>query len=326
MCTAISLISKNRNIFFGRTMDFSFELAPEVFIVPRNYEWFSIDKDNFIRNKYKFIATGQNIGDVVFADGVNEHGLAGAVLYFQGYANYESSDNNKPVSVATIDLVNFILGNCTNVIDVIKMVNNINIISVKDDITNSIAPLHWIFIDSNNNCITVEKTVNGLQIFNNEIGVLANSPNFEWQLTNLRNYINIKPSQDEEAIWGEISLKPFGQGAGNFGLPGDFTSPSRFTRTSFLKNFVPAPNTDEEAINLCFNIVKSVTIPKGVVLTSRNTYDYTQYTVFMNIKTGDYYFNTYSNNQITKVNINEVNSNNIYSLGKLKKKATFNRI
>ncbi|MDD2208766.1 MAG: linear amide C-N hydrolase [Bacilli bacterium] len=43
MCTAMTLQSKNNEVFFGRTMDFSYEISPEVYIVPAGYEWISLN-------------------------------------------------------------------------------------------------------------------------------------------------------------------------------------------------------------------------------------------------------------------------------------------
>ncbi len=326
MCTAMSVTSKSKKHFFGRTMDFSYELDPEIYISPRDYKWDTGINNNVISNKYKFIGIGQDIGKITFADGANELGLAGAVLFFPGYADYsncEYSDADR-ISIASIDIINYILGNCSDIQDVIKRYNSINIIGVEDSVTNSVAPLHWIFVDKKGKCITIEKTANGLKIFDNQLKVLANSPDFEWHMTNLRNYINISPVQQESVSWEDIIITPFGQGAGTFGLPGDYTSPSRFLRTAYLKSFTYIPEKDDEVINTCFNIMKGVTIPKGTVITKRGTNDYTQYTAFINTDSGDYYFNTYSNNQITKVNINQIDSDNIISLGKINKHMTFN--
>lgn len=326
MCTAMSVTSKNKNQFFGRTMDFSYELNPEIYISPRDYKWDTGINNNVISNKYKFIGIGQDIGKITFADGANELGLAGAVLFFPGYADYsncEYSDADR-ISIASIDIMNYILGNCSDIQDVIKKFNSVNIVGVEDSVTNSVAPLHWIFVDKKGKCITIEKTANGLKIFDNQLKVLANSPDFDWHMTNLRNYINISPVQQESVSWEDIIITPFGQGAGTFGLPGDYTSPSRFLRTAYLKSFTYIPEKDDEVINTCFNIMKGVTIPKGTVITKRGTNDYTQYTAFINIDSGDYYFNTYSNNQITKANINQIDSDNIISLGKINKHMTFN--
>ncbi|MFQ7173701.1 MAG: linear amide C-N hydrolase [Thomasclavelia ramosa] len=47
--------------------------------------------------------------------------------------------------------------------------------------------------------------------------------------------------------------------------------------------------------------METVSIPKGVVITANQTSDYTQYTMFINLATREYYFKTYWNNQITRV-------------------------
>ena len=59
------------------------------------------------------------------------------------------------------------------------------------------------------------------------------------------------------------------------------------------------PKNRVEAILTCFHIMEGVTIPKGVVITDRGTYDYTKYTAFMNINTGEYFFKTYDNAHIS---------------------------
>lgn len=75
----------------------------------------------------------------------------------------------------------------------------------------------------------MEKTIWGLDLYENPVGVLANSPDFPWQLTNLRNYTGVTSAQEEEAEWDFLRLTPFGQGAGTFSLPGGYTS--------YVKNF-----------------------------------------------------------------------------------------
>lgn len=47
-----------------------------------------------------------------------------------------------------------------------------------------------------------------------------------------------------------------------------------------------------EAVTVCFHIMESVSIPKGAVITSQNTYDYTRYTAFINTSTCEYFFKT----------------------------------
>lgn len=51
--------------------------------------------------------------------------------------------------------------------------------------------------------------------------------------------------------------------------------------------------------------MNSVSIPKGIVLTKKGTYDYTQYTAFINTNTCEYYFKTYENNQIITASLKD---------------------
>lgn len=324
MCTAMGLKSKNNEVIFGRTMDFSYELDPEVYIIPKDYKWVNMVSTFEFKNRYKIIGTGQDIGSIILVDGINEMGLGAAALYFQDEAKYDNITKTK-TSVGSIEMVHFLLGHCKDVPEVLEILKEIEIIGIEDPITNSVAPLHWYVIDKNNKCIVIEKTKKGLVVYNNEIKVLSNSPTFDWHLTNLRNYLNFSTVQKEEKNLNSLLLTPFGQGGGSFGLPGDFTSPSRFVRVTFLKNNILLSSNTLETINDCFNIMKSVFIPKGVVQTKRKTYDYTQYITFMNTLSGTYYFNTYNNNQIFKANINDSNSKEIVSLGKLKKENNFKK-
>ena len=109
MCTAITIPTLQGETFFGRTMDFSYPLDPELFISPRGREWNNLSATHKIRNRYSFIGAGQSLPPIIFADGVNEMGFAAAMLYFPGYARYDSAepgDSGKP-PVAGLELVAF---------------------------------------------------------------------------------------------------------------------------------------------------------------------------------------------------------------------------
>lgn len=156
-----------------------------------------------------------------------------------------------------------------------SILRTIRIVGAEDSITGTVAPLHWLVADRTGKSMVIEKTADGLHLMDNPVGVLSNSPDFQWHLTNLRNYMNLSSTQEQPQTWGSLELTPFGQGGGSFGLPGDYTPPSRFVRTAFLKTHTPIPAGREEAATTCFHIMESVSIPKGPVITGRNTPDYT---------------------------------------------------
>lgn len=316
MCTAMTIKTHSHMLLFGRTMDFSHPLDPEFFLLPKNHIWVNLNGSHKIKNRFHVLGIGQDISSVVLTDGVNECGFAAASLYFPGFASYDAvpSENNAAPIVASVELVKFLLGLCSNTKDAVSLLKEIKITGFEDPVTNSIAPLHWIIADADGNCMTIEKMSDGLHIYDNSIGVLSNSPDFPWHMTNLRNYLNLTPSQKENASWNEVLLKPFGQGGGAIGLPGDFTPPSRFVRCAYLKSHTAFSSQPSEVISSCFHIMENLSIPRGIVLTDRGTDDYTQYTAFIDLKTLTYYYKTYDNSQIRSVRLTETSDPQIHTL------------
>ena len=140
MCTAIAVQTPQREVYFGRTMDFSYPLDPELYFIPKGYEWKNLLNTHKIRNQYSFMGIGQDISRVFFADGVNEMGFAAAVLYFPDYAAYDpiAAPDSKGISVAAIELVGFLLGLCASVDHAASLLRTIRIVGVEDSITHSI--------------------------------------------------------------------------------------------------------------------------------------------------------------------------------------------
>ncbi len=303
MCTAITLQSKKRENFFGRTMDFSYNIKPGIYIIPKNYKWYNNATTGNYIDCYRFICMGQEVdGMLGVFDGVNERGFAAAALYFAGYAYYDLPINDKK-PISSIDFLHYILGSCASIDDLQYLSKNITIVGEKDPITKTVAPLHWIATDRSGRCVVIEQTKTGLKVINNPIGVMANSPDFSWHMTNLRNYMNISIEQQKQTYWGHVSLTPFGQGGGSINLPGGFTSPERFARAAFLKTHIEVPEKLSEAVMAYFHIMNSVSVPKGIIITDKGTYDYTKYIALINTNTCRYYFKSYENDEIMTVSL-----------------------
>lgn len=102
-----------------------------------------------------------------------------------------------------------------------------------------------------------------LRFYENDLGVLTNSPGFEWQLTNLNNYVNLHPGAAEPVQWGASRLASLGVGSGFLGLPGDATPPSRFVRAAFYQTTAPQSDSASAAVMQCFQILNHFDIPIG---------------------------------------------------------------
>ena len=68
--------SPHGDCYFGRTMDFSYPLAPQLYMLPKGYTWNNQANTHTIQNLYTVLGIGQNIHPVILADGVNDRGFA----------------------------------------------------------------------------------------------------------------------------------------------------------------------------------------------------------------------------------------------------------
>ena len=94
--------------------------------------------------------------------------------------------------------------------------------------------------------------------------MLTNSPGFEWQLTNLNNYVNLFPGTAPAQDLGTTPLKSFGAGSGFLGIPGDVTPPSRFVRAAFYQSTAPLQDSAEKTVLQGFQILNNFDIPVGI--------------------------------------------------------------
>ena len=93
------------------------------------------------------------------------------------------------------------------------------------------------------------------------------------------------------------------------GLPGDYTSPSRFVRaTAFVNTTLPS-KTIEEGIFRAFHTLNAFDIPKGVVRqpTPEGVHtDYTVWTSAVDTKNSVYYYKTYKNQNVRKLVLKDI--------------------
>ena len=92
---------------------------------------------------------------------------------------------------------------------------------------------------------------------------------------------------------------------GAMGLPGDFSSASRFIRALFVKENAVSEDSEKSNVNQFFHILNSVAMPKGCVRSAEG-FEYTRYSSCCNADRGIYYYTTYDNLEITSINLHNV--------------------
>jgi len=318
-CTAMIFKAQDGTGIYARTMEWgAFDLKSDMVLVPRAMAFASAlgggQTGMTWKNVYGFV--GINAAGLPYAaDGMNEAGLAVGALFFPGFAEFqEPSADQQSVSVSSVDLVNYILSNFKTVGDVREAIAKIRVVrnaEIEKEFGSPV-PLHHIVTDSTGASIVIEYTKSGLAIFDNQVGVMTNSPTYDWHLLNLRNYANLKPSgaSPQRSIDG-VSLAPFGAGSGMLGLPGDFTPPSRFVRAVAFVNTMEPVKDAAEAVSAASTMLNNFDIPKGLVREGTRPEDYhlgyTQWSVIADTTHKVYYYWTMYDRRMRSVDLGKLN-------------------
>jgi hypothetical protein len=302
MCTAASF--KNKNTYFGRTLDYEFSYGEKVTITPRNYP-FEFRHLGLNNNHYAIIGMAHIHNDYpMYYDAMNEYGLGMAGLNFVGNAKYNEVIEGKE-NVAQFEFISFILSTCKNVLEAKNKIKEINLVKTPYNEYYPAAKLHWILRDIND-CIVVEAMEDGLHIYDNKTGSLTNNPPFNYQLENLKNYVSLNNDEPNKSFsFNEVF---YSRGMGSVGLPGDLTSQGRFVRVVYTAHFSVASPDENSSVNQFFHILESAWQTRGLCKIN-DKYEITIYASCMNLNEGIYYYKTYDNPQISAVYLKNENLN-----------------
>ena len=299
MCTAATY--RTKDFYFGRTLDYEFSYGEEITVTPRNYP-FSFRYLPEKREHYAIIGMAHVEEDYpLYYDAVNEKGLGMARLNFVGNAVYGEVREGKE-NVAVFELIPYILSQCENTEEAREILKKIQITDTrfKEQLPNG--RLHWIIADEKE-AITVESVTEGLKIYENAPGVLTNNPPFPMQMFQLNNYMQLSSRQPENLFSDRLSLETYSRGMGALGLPGDLSSASRFVRVAFTKLHARSGEGEADSVGQFFHILGSVEQTRGCCELENGKYEITIYTSCCNATKGIYYYTTYTNRQITAVDM-----------------------
>lgn len=302
MCTAINL--KTKNTYFGRTLDYEFSYGEKITITPRNYP-IKFRHLNELSNHYAIIGMAHVYDNYpLYYEAANEKGLAIAGLNFVNNAFYNDVIDNR-TNVSQFEFIPWILANFSTVKEVKEALKNVNIANTQYNEYFKAASLHWIISDLTE-AITIEATKEGLMIYDNEIGVLTNNPPFPYQMFNLNNYRYLSTDDPINSFSNNLNLIRYSRGMGGIGLPGDLSSMSRFVRVAFHKLNSISNDGEIDSVNQFFHIMNSVSQTRGLCKVD-NSYEITIYTSCINLNEGVYYYTTYNNHQINKIDLYKCN-------------------
>lgn len=312
-CTGITLHARDGSTISARTIDWARAATDNIYmIIPRGHNEQSLLPDGSQNGlqftaKYGFIGLGAERPEFVI-DGTNEVGLNAALFYFPDYGEYQKYDESmRDITLSDVQVVSWILANFASIDELKDSINNVRIVSTEAGAST----VHWRITEPNGR-VAVMEIINGTPTFHeDEIGTITNSPEFTWQHTNLNNYVNLKSGTADPMQLGPDTLKSFSGGTGLLGLPGDFSSPSRFVRAAFFSNMTIQQPDGPNTINQAFHILNNFDVPFGTAFAPGREPvkmpSATQWTIASDLKNKVIYYHTMYNRTIRKIDMSEIN-------------------
>ncbi len=260
MCTALNYITDCH--YFGRNLDWTHSYGEKVISTAKGSR---IEFRNHAPQISRYAMMGMGIVSdnyPLYFDCVNEMGLCMAGLNFPDNAVY-----NEPVSgmdnIAQFELMLWVVCQCKNTDEAKVLLENANITNVSFSADLPATPMHWVVSDRSKS-IVIEPVGDGLMVYDNPTGVLANNPPFPEQLENL-----------------------------NRDIPYSTASPSRFCRGVKLVNTAREFVGERETVDGFLCMLSHV----GMIKTSENS-QHTIYSSCINATKGIYYYKLYGDETV----------------------------
>jgi choloylglycine hydrolase len=313
-CTDIRIKANDGSIVVARSMEFAVDLQSNLRTSTRGRAFTSQTADGkkglSWKAKYGYVyLDGMQVDAVV--DGMNEAGLSIEDLFFPNFAQYQTIPaTHESQSLPYINFGDWVLGNFKSVDEVRAALPSIYVYAAKiQGQGDTIFPLHFSIFDANGKGIVVEFIKGKLVVYDN-VGVMTNSPSYDWHLLNLTNYVHLTPTNPAPIAVEGLNFGATGQGYGMVGMPGDVSPPSRFVKMAALLHVaIPATNA-AEAINLAEHLINNVDIPFGLVRepqSDKYVNESTEWVVFKDLTHHIFYYRTYVNMALQSVDFSKLN-------------------
>jgi choloylglycine hydrolase len=294
----------------ARTLDFASELGSQVQVVPRGQEWSAVATGTDVpaltwTNGLGFVGIDGFGLTRAFADGLNEAGLSVGTLWLPETRLPESPPlTGTAAAVDFVSIAGWLLGTCRTVADVKAALAGVQIWNAPvrlmwpagqplpagmAGMADFAFPEHLSIHDASGGDLVVEFLDGQAHLHDNLVGVLTNSPTYDWHLTNLRNYVGLTNVEDTTYNLMGMPVRPTGNGTGLLGMPGDVTPPSRFVRATVLTEVATAAASHREAVNQAFHSLDLVSVPRFLAASG----DYTQWSVARDHDNAVYYTRSY---------------------------------
>lgn len=298
-CTGLTVKTKDGYVIFTRSLEYAYFLDSHLTLIPRGYQFTGTAPGGNAGLKWqsKYRVMGLNMyGMDLVMDGINEKGLYSGIFLFPGFASYQKvSQEEYSRTLGSWELTTWLLTSFANVAEIKQALAGIKIGDAIFKPQKQILPIHIMLSDASGNSAVIEYTEGQLHFYDNPLGVLTNSPTFDWHLTNLRNYINLTPVNPTAKDFSGFKIAPLGQGMGLKGLPSDYSPPSRFVKAVWLGHTAEKVEGADAGVRQAWQLLNTFFITKGNIRNAKSEgpNDYTQWQAISDLKNLRYFVATY---------------------------------
>jgi penicillin V acylase-like amidase (Ntn superfamily) len=273
-CSRILWNNNNLAVVVARTMDWPESTEPILTVLPRGMKRDGgqvgtevVVKDNPAKWTSKYGSLVTTIYGIGSADGFNERGLGGHMLYLNT-TDFGGRDPSKPGLQAALWL-QFVLDNAATVNEALEALGTVQVVPA--EARGHKATVHLALEDASGDSAIIEY-VGGKPVIHHgrEFRIMTNDPTYDQQLALLKQQDFSHPRSDMP-------------------LPGNVNPVDRFQRAAYYAAMLPKPKDEREAIAGVLAIARNVSVPFGAPYKGFGIYN-TEYRTAIDLTNKRYFF------------------------------------
>lgn len=268
-CTRAVYLGPDGQTITGRSMDWVEDMDSNLWLFPRGLARNGAVGPNSLKWTSRFGSVVTSVYEGGTADGMNEKGLVGSLLYLVESTYPPASDPRPGVSIAA--WCQYVLDNFATVADAVAELRKDQFKVVPVAAPNGKpGTVHLAVSDPSGDSAIFEYVAGKLTIHHGrQFQVMTNSPTYDQQLA-LNRY------------WEQIG--------GTVMLPGTNRAADRFARASFYINACQQSANPREAVAAVFSVMNNVSVPRGITTPDQPNIASTLWRTVSDQKNRVYYF------------------------------------
>ncbi|MGI9520925.1 MAG: linear amide C-N hydrolase [Hyphomicrobiaceae bacterium] len=295
-CSSFVFDTPQGNQIHGRTMELGFEAGERFMIAPRGYDLLGVE------GPVGYV--GMRHADTEWvSSGMNEYGLSveGNALAASKYAPAGESKYNY------LNIGAYVLANAKSVDEAVELLKKTKVSTTKIAVANYVeVGMHFSIVDPKRRIVVEWQDGSGYpMIFENHLGAMSNDPIYQQQLHDAKAMLDM---QGETLDTGRVK-------ASEQKFAGFDKSPQGRFQQAVALNYVldkSVINSDLDAVNTAWSMVNMFDIPRGTLYWRWLSPEpqMAGYSIVSDTKNADYYFRTYDNLTVRKVDVDKIDWEN----------------